>query len=149
MDFLTLSLTFILRLVLSAVLFGLLILFPDYIKSNVSESEKRNYVQIFLGYLVWFFKNLIRSFFRDGVYGTFEAFIVGIFIIGTSMSLFQDEYISGLGVEVTGAIITAGIVIKYTNILDRINYADDNEINSKPASSEIQVETTNIDSTKA
>lgn len=119
--FATLCLTFTVRMLISVIIFGILILFPNYVQKHIRESEKRDYLRFFLGYLLWYFSQLKP--FKKETYGTFEAFVVGVIIVGSFLSLFQDEFLSGLGVEVTGAMITAGVIVKYTNVLDRLGFS--------------------------
>lgn|GEM_PF-3606233 len=120
-EWIILCLTFSARMLISVIIFGILILFPDYVQKHINESEKRDYARFFLGYLFWFFTQLKP--FKKETYGTFEAFVVGVIIVGSFLSLFQDDYLSGLGVEVTGAMITAGVIVKYTNVLDRLGFS--------------------------
>lgn len=129
-------LTIIIRILVSVLIFTLLLLFPHYIKQNMEKYQTRRNVNLFLlGYARWYFMALfqaIRSIGKknednDVRIDEFILVFAGIVALAVILSLIPDDYISGIGVEITGAVMATWTFISYWSIRDVLQSPSDSE----------------------
>jgi len=139
-----LSLTLAIRIIASILIFGAIFIFPKYIKNNMEIFQRRRRLQVFLlRYMLWYISfvfiqpiiNFIKSLFRqnkatpeelDEKEDEFILLGVGLIFLASFLSIVPDDFISGMGVELIGALISSWTFINYWDIRDFLRNADNN-----------------------